>query len=60
MLSDVKDFSSLALNLKKLITDKPLQESFAEKSYKLLFEKFTTIQLAENTFSIYKDLIKND
>lgn len=60
MLSDVKDFKSLGKNLKKLLSDTPLQKSFAEKSHKLLFEKFTTTQLAENTLSIYKNLIIND
>lgn len=60
MLSEIKDYKSLGLNLQKIIADKPLQKSFAEKSHKLLFEKFTTIQLAENTLSIYKSLVKND
>ena len=57
LLSEIKDYKHLAKNLKLLIFNSKLQNKFADKSYELLFAKFTTIQLAANTLKIYKDIL---
>ncbi|MBJ7879348.1 glycosyltransferase family 4 protein [Gelidibacter salicanalis] len=56
LLADVKDYKKLAENLKYLSEDKELQKVFAEKSYELLFQKFTTKQLAEQTLENYRSI----
>lgn len=57
LLADVKDYRKLAKNLKYLSENKELQKEFSDKSYKLLFKKFTTEQLAEQTLSTYKSIL---
>lgn len=58
MLCDVKDYKSLAFNLKELILDKDKQTQFAELSYEILINKFTAKQLAANTLLVYNNVIK--
>jgi len=57
LLSEIKDYKSLANNLKLLINNQNLQNQFINKSYNLLFKKFTIKQLAINTFEIYKEVL---
>ena len=57
LLSEVKDANHLALNLKDLIENPNKRKLFAERSYKLLFEKFTADQCAANTLKVYEQAI---
>lgn len=57
LLSKIKDYKHLAENLEILIKNEALQNKFADESYHLLFEKFTTKQLATNTLKIYKEVL---
>jgi len=58
LLSDVKDYEDLAGNISTLIKHPKLKESFVEKSHALVLDKFTTKQLAMNTLSVYKEVLK--
>lgn len=58
MLSKVKDYKSLANNLKVLIEDQEKRIKFADKSYKIFLNKFTVNHLAKNTLRIYYKLVK--
>lgn len=56
-LNDVGDFEGLANNLKTLLSDDSKKEIFAERSYTILMERFTSRQLAKNTLDLYKEVI---
>lgn len=54
LLSEVRDFRHLAKNLKLIMSSKKLRNQFTERSYDLLFKKFTTKELTKEVFNIYK------
>ena len=58
LLSDIKDYEGLAKNISRLIKNSELKEIFVKKSYALVLNKFTTKQLAVNTLSVYKDVLR--
>ena len=58
LLSDIKDYEGLAKNISRLIKNSELKETFVKKSYALVLNKFTTKQLAVNTLSVYKDVLR--
>ena len=57
MLSNPYEAERLADKLIALSQDRELQQKFAEKSYKLLAENFTTRAMAEKTLSEYKNVL---
>ncbi|PKQ44293.1 glycosyltransferase family 4 protein [Confluentibacter flavum] len=57
LLVNIKEAELLAMNLKTLIVDAELQKMFVERSYKLLFKKFTASQCAVNTLNVYNSLL---
>ncbi len=56
-LAEVGDFKTLAEKIKLLLENPELQSQFREKSFNLVFEKFSTTQTAKNTLEIYKSVI---
>ena len=58
LLSDIKDYKNLAKNIHFLINNPKLSDKYCTESYKLVLDKFTTKQLAENTLSIYNEVIR--
>lgn len=58
MLSNIKDYKSLANNLKDLIDDQEKRFKFAEKSHEIFLNKFTVNHLSKNTLRIYYKLVK--
>ncbi|MDX1543986.1 MAG: glycosyltransferase family 4 protein [Christiangramia sp.] len=57
LLTNPYEIESLANKLIALSLDRKLQQNFAEKSYKLLEENFTTRLMAERTLSEYKNVL---
>jgi glycosyltransferase involved in cell wall biosynthesis len=57
LLAEVKDDRKLAANIKELIENSGKRKFFAERSYNLLFEKFTADQCAVNTLKVYEEAV---
>ena len=57
--AEVGDYKKLAEGLKKLAGAPYLREEFAEKNYKMFLENFTAERLGENTYEVYKEVLKN-
>lgn len=56
-LCDVSDFKSLAKWIKVLLNNNEKCNEFAEKSYKMFFEKFTAEKNAQNVQKLYKKIL---
>ncbi len=60
LLAEIKDYKTLAKNVKYLLESTDRVSSFKERSYELLMSKFTTTQLAKNTLKTYQQVLQND
>ena len=56
-LCDIKDFESLAVNIKRLIENKEKQKEFVDRSYQFFFDKFTAEKCANNTLKVYQNIL---
>jgi len=55
--SNIEDFNDLAIKVLLLVNNSELKNIFADKSYEVFLNNFTTELLGKNTLNVYKEVI---
>lgn len=59
LLAEIKDASTLALHLKKIIKNPVFRNEMVENAYQHLLNHFTKEKMASDTFGVYREVIES-